>query len=330
MIESTAISPKIKELYDKVSKNANIFIDISHNLQGELNLLKEDREKLKSIETQVLDEIDNTKNEFKAIIDKAIADLNVSTAKALKLHNELSDIQNLKETLFTLQKKLNSQSIELTKTLEEIKVRNEKDLSEISKTIDYRLESELEKESQKIDARISLKVKQLENKVSTYDQRMYALNQTQVNDNKTAIKDIDKLKKDFIDLKNLVDESQQNLMDDFENFEGEFRKKLYNYELRFKEITKKLNNQVDETPQPTKINKDDIIVGEKPRSKEFDKNVFEKEYKKIHSLTTEFSDLKENLLDTSNAADKKANLSLLLSSISLIGIVLILLLYALT
>lgn len=325
MIESTAISPKIKELYDKVNKNANIFIDISHNLQGELNLLKEDREKLKSIETQVLDEIDITKNEFKAIIDKAIADLNVSTAKALKLHNELSDIQNLKETLFSLQKKLNAQSIDLSKTLEEIKVRNEKDLTDISKTIDYRLETELEKESQKIDARISLKVKQLENKVATYDQRMYSLNQTQVNDNKTAIKDIDKLKKDFIDLKNLVDESQQNLMDDFENFEGEFRKKLYNYELRFKEITKKLNNQTDETPIPEKVNKDDIIVGEKPKSKDFDKNVFEKEYKKIHSLTNEFSDLKDNLLDTSTAADKKANLALILSSISLIGVVLILL-----
>jgi hypothetical protein len=328
MIESNAISPKIKELYDKVNKNAEIFITISEQLQNQLSNLNKDRDNLKRVELETLTEIEKSSTTLKNTINEALSELNASTEKALKLHNELSSIQNLKDTLFSLQQKLTNQSKDINKTMEDIKFKTENELKELAKTIDYRLETDLEKESQKIDARISLKVKQIENKVSTYDQRMYTLNQTQVSDSKTAIKEIDRLKKDFGDLKRLLDESQQNLLDDFENFEGEFRKKLYNYELRFKDISKKLNNySPDEKPEP--INKDEIMVGGKPKQEvNFDKNIFEKEYKKINSLVGEYSDLKESLVDTSSAADKKANLALLLSSISLVGIVLILILYS--
>lgn len=328
MIESNAISPKIKELYDKVNKNADVFINVSDNLQSQLVHLINDRENLKRIETDTLNEINETKNELQSKIEIALKELNDSTDKALKLHNELSSIQHLKETLFTLQQKLTNQSKDINKTIEDIKFKSEFELKELAKTIDYRLETDLEKESQKIDARISLKVKQIENKVATYDQRMYSLNQTQSNDSKTAVKELDRLKKDFGELKMLVDESQQNLLVDFENFEGEFRKKLYNFELRFKEITQKLNSfSKEEKTQTTE--KEEIIVGGKPKSEiNFNQNAFEKEYKKINSLVTEYTDLKESLVDTSAAADKKANLALMLSSISLIGIVLILILYS--
>lgn len=328
MIESNAINPKIKELYDKVNKNAGIFITISEQLQNQLTNIVKDRDNLKRLELETLSEIEKSSTQLKTTIDEALNDLNVSTEKALKLHNELSSIQNLKDTLSSLQLKLTNQSKDINKTIEEIKFKTENELRELAKTIDYRLETDLEKESQKIDARISLKVKQIENKVSTYDQRMYALNQTQANDSKTALKEIDRLKKDFGELKMLIDESQKNLLDDFENFEGEFRKKLYNYELRFKDISKKLNNySPEEKTQP--INKDEIMVGGKPKPEvNFDKNVFEKEYKKINSLVGEYSELKESLVDTSTAADKKANLALLLSIIALVGIVLILILYS--
>lgn len=328
MIESNAISPKIKELYDKVNKNADIFISISEQLQNQLSNLNKDRDNLKRLEIKTISEIDKSSTFLKNTIKEALNDLNVSTEKALKLHNELSNIQNLKETLFSLQLKLTNQSKDINKTIDDIKLKTENELRELAKTIDYRLETDLEKESQKIDARISLKVKQIENKVSTYDQRMYALNQTQANDSKTALKEIDRLKKDFGELKMLLDESQKNLFDDFENFEGEFRKKLYNYELRFKEITKKLNDYYPNEKTDSNI-KDEFMVGGKPKPEiNFDKNVYEKEYKKINSLVGEYSELKESLVDTSTAADKKANLALLLSIIALVGIVLILILYS--
>lgn len=335
MIESNAISPRIKELYEKVNQNATSYLDITNNMREELDLLKEDREKLDILGKQIFDEIESTKHDFKNTIDRALRDLNISSSKALKLYNEFSNIQSLRESLASLQAKLGSQSEELNNTLTTIKQNSDIQITELVRTIDAKLENGLEQEAQKIDARLSLKVKQIENKVATYDQRMYSLNQTQINDNKAAIKDIDKLKKDFISLKSLVDESQQNLMDDLEGFEADFRKKLYGYEMRFKDITKRLNEgagagSLEEmlTKKTGEINKDEIIIGGgKNRDNSRNTEHLEREYKKLQVLVVEFNHLKTSIEEVAAISDKKSNIALILSSISLVGIMLSLILY---
>lgn len=327
MFESKAISPKVKQLFEKVNQNAELYLSIVNKLQEEFEGLKEDRKKIKIFEEQVIQNVNEITIDLKTSVQDSIKDLDQSSKKAMILHSELSKIQELKDNLSFLQQKLSTQSKDIIKTVEDLKNKSDRELKELEKTIEYRLETDLEKESQKIDARISLKVKQLENKIASYDQKIYSLNTNQVRDSKIAIKDIDKLKKDFSDLKAIVDESQQNLIDDFEKFEGDFRKKLYNYEMRFKDLSNKIDG-IDkfDNDTSTKKNKDDIIVDNKSINKN---SIIDKEIKKLGDVIKDYNNIKEYITDTIAISEKKSNIAMFLSIISLIGVVLILILYSL-
>lgn len=326
MFESKAISPKVKQLFEKVNQNADLYISTVSKLQEEFDGLQEDRKNIKIFEEKVIQNVNEITSNLQNSVSESIQNLNESSKKAMLLHNELGKIQELKDNLSSLQQKLSSQSKDIIKTVEDLKNKSDRELKELEKTIEYRLETDLEKESQKIDARISLKVKQLENKIASYDQKIYSLNTNQVRDSKIAIKDIDKLKKDFIDLKAIVDESQQNLMNDFDNFEGDFRKKLFNYELRFKDLSKKLEGIDKFESDSPKINKDEIIIESKGVNKSV---IIDKEIKKLGDVIKDYNNIKEYITDTIAVSEKKANIALFLSIISLVGVALILVLYSL-
>lgn len=327
MFESKAISPKVKQLFEKVNQNAELYLSIVNKLQEEFDGLKEDRKNIKFFEEKVIQNVNEITIDLKTSVKDSISELDQSSKKAMMLHNELGKIQELKENLSFLQQKLSSQSKDIITAVEELKNKSDRELKELEKTIEYRLETDLEKESQKIDARISLKVKQLENKISSYDQKIYSLNTNQIRDSKIAIYEIEKLKKDFIELKAVVDESQQNLMNDFDNFEGEFRKKLYNYEMRFKDLSKKMEGMDKfDVDISAKVNKDDTII----ESKGLNKNlIIDKEIKKLGNVIKDYTNIKESITDSIALAEKKANIAMFLSIISLVGVVLILILYSL-
>ncbi len=179
MDEKAALSPEILGLYEKVLSQAKEYgkafdlleksrkeFDASLTILKELakNVKQESEEAISQINTNILESLIILKNR---------------TNDTIKLTVDLQDIQAFKQSMLTLrdelsqiQTKINRQSEEMDSTLKYFKKKSEVELESTILGIKSKIEQNLSTEGQKIELRSNLRIKQLENIMLNFDDRI--------------------------------------------------------------------------------------------------------------------------------------------------------------
>ena len=305
MEETNALSPEIRELFEKVALQTVEFektINLIEEAHEKIDLQKKD---LDLLAEQLSNDINLNSLKLKNSIDDSLRFIEQRSDKINAIYSQLDDLIELKESLVSLKDIVKRQSLEIETTISNeiknsiekyneiissFKSRSASELDREIASIKGRLESEIKQETGKIEQKLAAKLKTMDNTIQSLDNRIIKINDSQTNDSRRLHKDFDSLK----NMLTFINSTVENRINDFD-------KDLDKNNTVFTRNIQSLNNITD------KITKNQTSIQESVRSillsdkKEYD---------------FEIKSLSEKVIDLDNQLKSSQNLNIVFAAIS--------------
>ena len=205
MEESKAISPEVKGLFATVKSQAREYTEAFDRLNIELTRFETLRTELQKVPDQIRYEVNNTIQELKKNFDESVDLLEVKFDRISEVFNNIDSIRELKEDLIKLSKTLSQQKVEINNAVENFKARSENEINTFVKEINQIIEANVEQQSAKTETKLNIKIRKLEGKLLTFDQKLWSVSNSQNYEFKSLLRDFDSVKTDIVDLQDLLE-----------------------------------------------------------------------------------------------------------------------------
>ncbi len=242
MENNRALSPEVKSLFESVKGQVKEYNNSFEILTREMKNLERQRvsvvDAMALLTTRVEEKIQN----LQEIHDSAIKELDETTEKAENLRGELLEVQRVRIQLQEQSESITKYILELQGAINEFRYKSDKELAQTIAMIEQKVEDELEKESQKIEVRLSMKVKQLETKVQTNEQRLMHLNENTKKDFRVMSNEVEGVKSDSSRLSQITDELNNAILLQNDELETSFSQ-------RYKQLERHILTVIDKVEE---------------------------------------------------------------------------------
>lgn len=225
MENNRALSPEVKSLFESVKGQVKDYNNSFEILTREMKNLERQRVTVVDAMTMLTERVEDKIRNLQEIHDSAIRELDETTEKAENLRGELLEVQRVRIQLQEQSESISKYILELQGAINEFRYKSDKELAQTIAMIEQKVEDELEKESQKIEVRLSMKVKQLETKVQTNEQRLMHLNENTKKDFRMMANEVEGVKSDTSRLTQISDELNNAILLQSDDLETSFSQK---------------------------------------------------------------------------------------------------------
>lgn len=343
MEDLRALSPEVRQLFEAVRNQVKDFNLAFELLAKELKSLGVEKSALFQqsvlLTTRVEDKISN----LEEVHDKAIKELDETTQKALSLHGELKQVQDIRIYLEGLSQALTQQSTDINGVINDFKYKSEKELTLTIENIQQKVEEELDKESQKIEVRLSMKQKQLEQKVVTTEQRVLQMSEGQKKELKMMFSQVEDVRVESNRLKVITEELNRAQLIQTEDTEVEIDRRYKALERLIHDLNKRV--QTLSVPAARASESDEFgdmssefgslgSIASKLKAKSggsnsslssmggnTDTSYLAKDIKGLAQKVEELFQDRDNMQDKATTTEKKGNLALWMAGISLVLVI---------
>jgi len=246
------ISTNIASLFDTVRKQADAYANVFELLTRKSYDLDRQRHTTHLATVAMKEESDYALHEFKTKCLEVISEFKHEISEVHELHNELDSIVKLKTVLESLQTNFNANTIQLDDSI---------------KTIASTIKKETEKEFQAIERKVASKIQLIENHVTTFDSRLYSIQEFQKREVSILGDEVDRFKNKIAETKYIVDETNKIVHNMMEKAELQFNEKLAKFHIELDDKVNSVFNQLSNeknTPKGTtknnKLNNDTSFV----------------------------------------------------------------------
>jgi ABC-type transporter Mla subunit MlaD len=210
MEESKALSPEVKGLFATVKSQAKEYTEAFERLSIELIQFEQLKTELTKVPDQIRYEVNNTIQELKKNFDESVELLEVKFDRISDIFNTIEDIRELRDELQKLSKTLNQQTIEINNTISNFKTRSQSELDNFIKETNRTIETTVEQLSAKTETKLNIKIRKIEGKLLTFDQKLWSVSNAQNYEFKNLLNDFENLKTDITDI--------QDILESFDNY----------------------------------------------------------------------------------------------------------------
>jgi hypothetical protein len=226
MLESKAISPEVKGLFETIRSQAKEYAIAFQTLDNSVKEFYSIKESLSKLSEQLKIQVDNSIIDLNKHVTDTLSYIETKTDKTIKIYDDLQSIRDFKDLLSEFYESIKKKSVEYDSTLQSIRAKADVEMELIISNIKNRIEKEVENETQKSEMRIVLKLRQMESKLLAYDQKLWSLNENQSREFKNILDEIDLLRNYVQSYKQATDEVRKKFETHFSQIETEISKKM--------------------------------------------------------------------------------------------------------
>lgn len=323
MEESKAISPEVKGLFATVRSQAKEYTKAFERLEIEISKFETLKTELSKVPDQIRYEVNNTIQELKKNVEDSIELLEVKFDTISNIYNDIESIRSLRDELSDMSKKLNKQTVDINNFINNFKARSEAELKSFIAEIRQKIDDEMSQHSAKTENKLNIKIRKLEGKLLTFDQKLWSVSNTQNYEFKNLLSDFNALKADVVDLQDVLETLDNVIKRSASNFIKEHAKDLIGDLLAIEK--KEINDNISKIKQF--FNQKNINMPGKEKDEEatyfddfsFDLNTIinknNANERKINSLKKEINTLNHDM----NDLYKGKNIALIIAGLSLSG-----------
>ncbi len=194
MLETKALSPEVKELFQLITSQADDYSKAFENLNQKISEFNNTIESLNNYKDYFTKEFTQLSKDTKLDVNAILKELEYKLDRVTLIHDNLENIYAFKYSLFQLSEKLKKQYNSADTIIEAFKSKSEADLESTLTYLKFKLEKEIEYVSHRYEARIDLKVKRLESQLLNYDQKFISIVDYQNKEFKSIKDDVDSLR----------------------------------------------------------------------------------------------------------------------------------------
>ena len=302
MLDSKAISPEVKGLFETVHLQAKEYARAFQELEQSMHEFKLLSDALLKLKEQLKEQVDNAISELNKQFNDSLSFIENKTDKAIKIYEDLQSIRDFRDSLSEIHDKLKKQTVEFDSYLQSIRAKADVELELLISNIKGKIEKEVESETQKSEMRIALKLRQMDSKLIAYDQKLWSLNENQSREYKSIIDEIEIIRNNLQNYRQAIEEVRKKIESQFTQTEKDISQKI-----RFFESLINSFNSEYRTAGSGRLSENEAI-SQKALEKEIE----------YHDI-----DLK-NINNRLDELYKKINLPIVISIISIIGFVILL------
>ncbi len=342
MEDLRALSPEVRQLFEAVRNQVKDFNLAFELLAKELKSLDTEKNALNQQAKLLTSEVELKISNLEEVHEKAIKELEQTTQKALSLHGELKQVQDIRISLENLSTLLAQQSTDVNGIIKDFKYKSEKELNFAIENIQNKVETELDKESQKIEVRLSIKQKQLEQKVITTEQRILQMNDNQKKELKIMFGQVEDVRVESNRLKVITEELNKAQLIQTEDTEVEIERRYKALERLIHDLNKRV--QTLSVPIDKPVEKDEFgdfdsglgslgSIANKLKSKtgsgsglssmggNTDTSYLAKDIKGLALKVEELMQDRDIMQEKATSSEKKGNLAIWMAGISLVLVI---------
>jgi hypothetical protein len=218
MEESKALSPEVRGLFDTIKKQAHefaaafrVFEQEKRKFEEQCKLLETNDSKMKSLANSLRSQVKEAIIEVNRNADETLRVFEHANSQNLKIFREMENVTKIKHELAYLQKEIRSGLVDITSSVESFRQKSKIEIDSTISQVKNRVDKQIEGEIQKLELRNSVKLRQYESKFLSYDQKLWALNDSQSREIRSLLDNIDSLKRKFTSFKNIADEIKESV-----------------------------------------------------------------------------------------------------------------------
>lgn len=211
---NTALSNEIVGLFDRVRQQADSYSAAFEMLTRKGQDIDRQRQGIHQTLMSFKSEGEQHIASFDSAAATTITEFKLRIAKVEELHTGLAQIHQLRDSLIELQSRLESRSVEL---------------DTIISTIKHNVKKETKAEFMQQERKIASKLQALENEVTSFDSRLYTIQEFQKREVLNLGDEIDRFKNKIAETKYIVDETTKIVTNTVENAEINFTASLQKF-----------------------------------------------------------------------------------------------------
>lgn len=296
MDESKAISSELKGLFETIKRQALEYSRAFEFFEKEKQEIIQTQNQLTEFSRILATEMGNKIHSLETKIDDFLGEFDQKTASIESIYKNLSSIESMNNNMSTLHSELKIRLIEVDNLLKTLENRIEKEFESLYNKLHTKLYEELDTMFKKLEVKYVFKFKSLDEKIINFDQKLLNLTVNQSNFSKTIYNDMEAIRTNLHNLKQIIAEERMRIETRFTEFSEALNKKLILFD--------KIANQTTEQTESTTVTQDDI------------QNKMQDE---IRSLLHHFNDLRQINL----RLESKLKIAYIALVISIVGIIIV-------
>lgn len=249
MDETKALSPEFKGLFETIKKQALEYSKAFEFFEEEKKEILRKQIELEQIAKLLSVEIDEKIQILEDRISSFFTSFEEKHQNFLEIYSELDKIRNLSKELQTLQSNLNVRMIEIDTLLTTLQNKYLQEFQNIQNDLTEKLDNEIDSAIKRLDVKFALKFKSLDEKFISIEQKLLHQTISQSRHSKIIFDDIDTLKDNLQNIKNIVYDERQKIETKFKEFNEELNKKL----IIFDQIANEVGKQTETTIQSQEV-----------------------------------------------------------------------------
>ncbi len=250
MDESKAISTELKGLFETIKRQAIEYSRAFEFLEKEKQEIIRKQNELEEFSRILANEVGNKIHLLETKINDFLGEFEQKTASIGEIYNNLSSIEAMNNNMSALHSELKIHLIEVDNLLKTLENRIEKEFESLYGKIHKKLEEELESTFKKLEVKYVLKFKSLDEKIINFDQKLLNLTVSQSNFSKTIYDDIETIRTNFHNLKQIIVEERTRIEARLSEFSEALNKKLIFFD--------QIANQTTEHTETASLTQHDI------------------------------------------------------------------------
>jgi hypothetical protein len=171
MLKTKALSPEVKDLFQTVSGQADLYKSAYAQIERHLQWATSEKTTLQKIQDDLPKKLDDTIEKLSNMVEEYIAQVSDKSSRAVKIGEELETIDRYKEDMQRLRAQLQNKMVDLKKAVTDFQHRSDVELKKVLETLQEKINTELAKEAEKVEVRLAVKSKKIEGQVNVFEQK---------------------------------------------------------------------------------------------------------------------------------------------------------------
>lgn len=243
MDESKAISSELKGLFETIKQQAIEYSRAFEFFEKEKQEIIQKQNQLTEFSRVLATEVGNKIHSLETKIDNFLGEFDQKTASIESIYKNLSSIESMNNNMTTLHSELKIYLLEVDNLLKTLENRIEKEFELLYNKLYKKLYEELDTTFKKLEVKYVFKFKSLDEKIINFDQKLLNLTVNQSNFSKTIYNDIETIRTNLHNLKQIIAEERMRIETRFTEFSEALNKKL----IFFDQIVNQTTGQTEST-----------------------------------------------------------------------------------
>lgn len=226
MDEPKAISSELKGLFETIKRQAIEYSRAFEFFEKEKEEIIQKQNQLTEFSRILATEVGSKIHSLETKIDDFLGEFDQKTASIESIYKNLSSIESMNNNMSTLYSELKIRLLEVDNLLKTLENRIEKEFESLYNKLHKKLYEELDTTFKKLEVKYVFKFKSLDEKIINFDQKLLNLTVNQSNFSKTLYNDIETVRTNLHNLKQILAEERMRIETRFTEFSEALNKKL--------------------------------------------------------------------------------------------------------